>query len=107
MGRSSIIKAMTMTMSQKYNHNQSSFVSELQKKDVGSSHRGTPSQNRCSSNSILDFKNKLMEGTKIFCKFLEDISKEVRLNKTDALQPIYLLKRAFLLKKILMVMLKF
>ena len=34
------------------------------------------SQNKCSSNSILDFANKLMEGTKKFCKFLEDISKE-------------------------------
>ena len=98
---------MTMAMFQKYNHNQNNFASELQKKDVGSSHRGTPSRNRCSSNSILDFKNKLKKDTKIFCKFLEDISKEVRFNKADALQPIYLLKRAFLLKKILMAMLKF
>ena len=41
-----------------------------------------------------------MEGTKNFYKFLEDISKGVRFYKADALQPIYLLKRAFLLKKI-------
>ena len=65
------------------------------------------SQNRCSSNSILDIDNKLMEGTKRFCKFLEDISKEVRFYKTAALQHMYLLKRASLLKKILMVMLEF
>ena len=57
-------------------------------------------------NSILDFDNKLMEGTKNFCKFSEDISKGVRFYKADALQPIYLLKRALLLKKVLMVMLK-
>ena len=31
-----------------------------------------------------------MEGTKNFCKFLEDISKEVRLYKTTAVQSIYL-----------------
>ena len=79
----------------------------FKKKDVGNNHRGMPSRNRWSSNSILDFDNKLMEGTKNFCKFLEDISKEVRFYKAAALQPIYLLKRAFLLKKILMVMLKF
>ena len=66
-----------------------------------------PSRNRCSSNSILDFGNNLMEGTKSFCKLLEDINKEVRFYKAAALQPIYLLKRTFLLKKILMVMLKF
>ena len=48
-----------------------------------------------------------MEGTKSFCKLLEDINKEVRFYKAAALQPIYLLKRVFLLKKILMVMLKF
>ena len=47
-----------------------------------------------------------MEGTKNFCKFLEGISKEVRFYKAAALQSIYLLKRAFLLKKILMDMLK-
>ena len=41
-----------------------------------------------------------MEGTKNFYKFLEDISKGVRFYKADALQPIYLLKRAFLQKKI-------
>ena len=48
-----------------------------------------------------------MEGTKNLCKFLEDISKEVQFYTADALQPIYLLKRAFFLKKVLMVMLKF
>ena len=48
-----------------------------------------------------------MKGTKNFCKFLEDITKGVRFYKAAALQPIYLLKKAFLLKKILMVMLKF
>ena len=65
------------------------------------------SQNRCSFNPILDFDNKLMEGTKNFCQFLEDINKGVRVYKTAALHPIYLLKRALFLKKILMVMLKF
>ena len=48
-----------------------------------------------------------MEGTKNFRKFLEDISKGVRLYKAAALQPIYLLKRTLLLKKILTVILKF
>ena len=48
-----------------------------------------------------------MEGAKDSCKFLEDVSKEFRFYKAVALQPMYLLKRAFLLKKILMVMLKF
>ena len=52
------------------------------------------------------FDSKLMEGTKNVGKFLEHIIKELRFNKAAALQPIYLLKRAFLLKKILMVMLK-
>ena len=52
------------------------------------------------------FDNKLMKGIKI-CKFLEDISKGVRFDKAAALQPIYSLKRALLLKKILMVLLKF
>ena len=49
------------------------------------------SGNRCSSNPILDFDNKLMEGTKKFCKFLEDIVKGVWFNKASALQPIDLL----------------
>ena len=40
-----------------------------------------------------------MEGTKYFCKFLEDISKGVRFYKAATLQPIYLLKRTLLLKK--------
>ena len=57
------------------------------------------SRNRCTSNSILDFDNKLMESTKNFCKFLEDISKGVRFCKAAALQSIDLLKRAFLLYK--------
>ena len=64
------------------------------------------SRNRCSSNSILNFDNKLMKGTKTFCKFLEDTSKGVWFYRPAALQPIYLLKRALLLKKILMVMVK-
>ena len=59
------------------------------------------SRSRCSSNSILDFDNKSMKGTKNFGKFLEDISKGVRFYKATALQPRYLLKRALLLKKIL------
>ena len=79
----------------------------LFQKDIGSSHREMPSRNKCSSNSMLDFDNKLIEGTKNVCKFLEDISKEVRFYKAAVHQPIYLLKRALLLKKILMVMLKF
>ena len=58
-----------------------------------------PSSKRSSSDLILDFANKLMEGTKNVYKFLEDISKGVRFYKADALQPIYLLKRAFLQKK--------
>ena len=37
-----------------------------------------PSRNKCCSNSVLDFDNKLMEGTKNVCKSLEDVSKEVR-----------------------------
>ena len=45
---------------------------KLKKKDVGSSHREILSRNRCSSNPVLDFDNKLMEGTKNFCKLLED-----------------------------------
>ena len=64
-------------------------------------------RNRCSFKPSLDFDNKLMEGTKNFYKFLEDISKGVRSYKAAALQPINLLKRALLLKKILMFMLKF
>ena len=48
-----------------------------------------------------------MEGTKNLCKYLEDISKGIPFYKAAALQPINLLKRAFLMKKILMVMLKF
>ena len=48
-----------------------------------------------------------MEGAKSFGKFLVDISKEVRFYKYDAPQPIYFLKKAYILKKILMVKLKF
>ena len=48
-----------------------------------------------------------MEDTKTFCKFLEDISKGIRFFKAAALQPIYLLKRALPLKKILIPLLKF
>ena len=48
-----------------------------------------------------------MEGTKNFSKFLEDISKGVRFHKAAGLQPICLVKRKLLLKKILMFMLKF
>ena len=61
------------------------------------------SGNRCSSNFILDFDTKLMKGNKNFRKFLEDISKGVRFYKAAALQPIYLLKRTLLLKKVLTV----
>ena len=63
------------------------------------------SRNRCSFNPILDFDNKLMEDTKNFCKFLKD--KGVQFYKATAVHPIYLLKRALLLKKILMILLKF
>ena len=45
---------------------------KFKRKDVGSSHREILSRNRCSFNLILDFDNKLMEGTKNFCKLLED-----------------------------------
>ena len=48
-----------------------------------------------------------MEGTKSFGKFLVDISKEVRFYKYDVPQPTYFLKKACILKKILMVKLKF
>ena len=48
-----------------------------------------------------------MEDMKKFCKFIEDVSKGVRFYKAVAFQPMYLLKKAFLLKKNLMVMLKF
>ena len=48
-----------------------------------------------------------MEGAKDSCKFLEDVSKEFRFYKAVALQPMYLLKRAFLLKKILNKILNF
>ena len=90
-----------------YNHNENSFVSELWKKDVGSSHRVMLSRNKCSSNPILDFDNELMKDTKNVCKFLEDTSKGVWFYKAAALQPIYLLKRTLLPKKVLMVILKF
>ena len=43
----------------------------------------------------------VFQGTKNFRKFLEDISKGVRFYKAAALQPIYLLKRTLLLKKML------
>ena len=46
-----------------------------------------------SSNPILDFDNKLMKGTKKFCKFLEDISKGVRFYKAAALQPVYIYQK--------------
>ena len=65
------------------------------------------SRNRCPSNPILDFDNKLMKVTKKFCKFIEDTNKGVWFYKAAALQPIYLLKRALLLKKILIFVLKF
>ena len=65
------------------------------------------SRNRCSSNPVLDFNNELMEGTKHFCKFLEDISKGVRFYKAATLQPIYLLKKNTPSEEKLLVMLKF
>ena len=81
---------------------------KFKRKDFGSSHREMLSRNRCSFNPILDFNNKLMESTKNICKLLEDLSKGVQFYKVAALLlPIYLLKRALLLKKILMIMLKF
>ena len=80
---------------------------KFKEKDVASSHPEILSRNRCSSNPVLDFDNKLMEGTKNVCKLLEDLSKGVQFYKDTALQPIKLLKRALLLKKILMIMLKF
>ena len=61
---------------------------KLKKKDVGSSHRGILSRNRCSSNPVLDFDNKLMESTTNFCKLLEDLSKGVQFYKDTALQTI-------------------
>ena len=72
-----------------HNHNEKSFASELQKKGYGSSLHEMRSRNRCSSIPILDFDNKLMEGIRNFCKFLEDISYGVRLYKAAALQYIY------------------
>ena len=54
---------------------------------------------KCSSNPILDFDNKLMEGTKIFCKSLKDISKEYRFYKAVAPQPIYFTKKSTPSKK--------
>ena len=87
----------------KYNHNDNRTCVRTLKERCWKQPLGKLFQNRCSSNSILNFDNKLMT----FCKFLEDISKEVRFYEVAALQPIYLLKRAFLLKKTLMVMLKF
>ena len=66
----------------------------FKKKDVESSHRGMPSRNRCSSNSILDFDNKLMEGTNFFCKCLEYISKRVRFYKAATLRSIMFTKRS-------------
>ena len=65
------------------------------------------SRNRCSSNPILDFDAKLMEGTKTFRKFLGDISEGVWFYKAAALRRLYLLKKTPLLKKILTAMLKF
>ena len=65
------------------------------------------SRNRCTSNLILGFDNKLMKGTKKFCKFIEDTSEGVQFYKAAALQPKNLPKRALLLKKILIFMLQF
>ena len=54
-----------------------------------------------------NFKIKMSEvaivfqGTKNFRKFSEDISKGVRFYKVAVLQPIYLLRKALLLKKML------
>ena len=60
------------------------------------------SRNRCSFNLILDFDNKLKEGTNDFCKSY--CSSAYLLN---LLKKAYSLKRALLLKKILIVMLTF
>ena len=55
---------ITILFFDEYRHKEYSSVSELKKKDIRSSHREMLSRNRCSLNSILDFDNKLMEGTK-------------------------------------------
>ena len=76
-----------------YNHNDNSFDSEPLKEKCPKQ----PSRDafpKCSSNPILDFHNKLMEGTKNYWNLLEDISKGIRFYKAAALQPIYLLKKS-------------
>ena len=55
--------------------------------------------------TILDFDNKLREGTKILMYYLKDISKRVPFYKAAAVQPTYLLKRGLLQRKILIIML--
>ena len=60
---------------------------KFKRKDVASSHRNMLSRNRCSFNLILDFDNKLMEGTINFCKHLEDLSKGVQFYKAAAFHP--------------------
>ena len=57
------------------------------------------SRNRCFFNLILDFDNKLKEGTNSFCKCCCSSAYLLSL-----LKKAYLLKRALLLKKILMAM---
>ena len=69
--------------------------------------RITLSRNRCPSNPILDFDNKLMKGTNKFCKFIEDTREGDQFYKAAALQPKNVLKRALLVKKILIFMLQF
>ena len=60
------------------------------------------SRNRCSFNLILDSENKLKEDTNDFCKSYCSSAYLFNLPKKASL-----LKRALLLKKILMVMLTF
>ena len=55
------------------------LLQKFTRKDVGNIHRKMFSQNRCSFKPILDFDNKLMEGTKTFHKlWVEDLRKRVQ-----------------------------
>ena len=97
---------ITVLFVEEYNHNENSFNSEPLKEKCPKQ-PSTDALPKCSSNPILDFDNKLKEGTKNYWNLLEDISKGIRFSKAAAVQPIYLLKKALLLKKILMLILKF
>ena len=57
---------------------------------------------------ILDFDNLLKEGTKNVNERKVSIIKNIKqMNSVLAVQPTYLLKRGLLLRKILIIMLKF